>query len=209
MLLDFDHGGCSASRKISERKSGTYSRSPFTTLFSSNVFDTQGGSLPAPASPTASNGPFYTPLAPDVVGLVDNSCSTSSKLKSDADEYSWCNEQDLPGYDVSGVVAYTLQQCVDACSTMNFIAGKKTCKAILLNDHLSATYTGPNHRANCWLKTVRGTSYIIKEPVGTVAVLNSSWVSGAGIFLLVDLIQARSPAVIWWVGGEGNARGKS
>ncbi|KAF2829316.1 hypothetical protein CC86DRAFT_453950 [Ophiobolus disseminans] len=130
----------------------------------------QSSSLPTPASPTASNGPMYTPLAPDIVGLIDNACPTSNTLRSDTDTYTCYGEQDLPGYDASGLVAYTLQQCIDACSTMNYVAKKTTCRAVLLNNRLSSTYSS-NHRANCWLKTVAGSAYLSTQPIGTVAML--------------------------------------
>lgn len=65
-------------------------------------------------------------------------------------------------------MAYTLQQCVDACSTMNMVIENKPCKAIVLSENLMQDYMG-NGRANCWLKS---TSQGVVDKAGvTVAVL--------------------------------------
>lgn len=53
--------------------------------------------------------------------------------------------------DLTGMVAYTLQQCVDACSTYNQVAGNTTCRAVVLISFLRSSYFG-NKGANCWLK---------------------------------------------------------
>jgi hypothetical protein len=53
--------------------------------------------------------------------------------------------------DITGMVAYKLQQCVDACSTYNKVANNTTCRAVVLISYLRASYLG-NQGANCWLK---------------------------------------------------------
>lgn len=68
------------------------------------------------------------------------------------------------------MVAYTLQQCVDACTLMNFATDNKTCRAIVLSLDLSNNYVN-SHKGNCWLKSSVGKE-LVTDALGTVAVLN-------------------------------------
>ncbi|USP80176.1 uncharacterized protein yc1106_07450 [Curvularia clavata] len=83
---------------------------------------------------------------------IDNSCpstlrSYNSKLydcvaKRNANEVG----------DIIAILAYTLQQCVDACSNMNIIAGSVKCRAVAMTNGLDYEYQN-NIAANCWLKS--------------------------------------------------------
>jgi hypothetical protein len=71
--------------------------------------------------------------------------------------------------DLTGMVAYTLQQCIDACSTYNQVAGSTVCKAAVLISTLSTSYA-TNKGANCWLKkkaegSVRAVGYTLAKVV--------------------------------------------
>jgi hypothetical protein len=61
--------------------------------------------------------------------------------------------------DLTGMVAYTLQQCVDACGTYNQVAGNTTCRAVVLISYLRDSYFG-NKGANCWLKKTSGKAVV-------------------------------------------------
>jgi hypothetical protein len=78
--------------------------------------------------------------------------------------------------DITGITAYSLQQCVDACSTMNEVEGTTKCRAVALSQALSDEY-GHNRGANCWLKNV--TEPRAGRAKLTVAVLNV-WGHGRG-----------------------------
>jgi hypothetical protein len=54
--------------------------------------------------------------------------------------------------DITGIVAYNMQQCIDACATFNAMGGMK-CAAVLLVRDLAKDY-GTNKGAYCWLKNV-------------------------------------------------------
>jgi hypothetical protein len=75
--------------------------------------------------------------------------------------------------DITSIVANTLQQCVDACSTMNHFAIAPKCKAVMLNENLASTYSN-NHRANCWLKSVAGSEYRYDTDISTVVELDTA-----------------------------------
>jgi hypothetical protein len=60
--------------------------------------------------------------------------------------------KDILNNDITGIFAYSLQQCIDACSTMNAINNDDNCKAVVLISTLAAQYE-LNKGANCWLKS--------------------------------------------------------
>jgi hypothetical protein len=107
-------------------------------------------------------GAAYTPLAPDAVSLIDNSCPGTPTFPSfNGDSYNCTHDKGRAGYtysDVSATTAYTLRQCIDACSMLNVVSGKKTCKAIVLDGNMATSYAKPKG-ANCWLKEVSTTPY--------------------------------------------------
>ena len=74
----------------------------------------------------------------------------------------------MPGSDITGMTAYSLQQCIDACSTMNDLAGERRCIAVALNGDLAEWYKA-NKGANCWLKNASRS--FMEETRVTVAML--------------------------------------
>jgi hypothetical protein len=54
--------------------------------------------------------------------------------------------------DLTSFTAYTLEQCVDACSQYNFRDKNATCQAVVINDDV-AFLRGRGNGANCWLKS--------------------------------------------------------
>jgi hypothetical protein len=57
--------------------------------------------------------------------------------------------------DLASFTAYTLEQCVDACSQWNFRAKDETCQAIVINNDIGYQRSDGNG-ANCWLKSNTG-----------------------------------------------------
>jgi hypothetical protein len=53
-----------------------------------------------------------------------------------------------------GIVAYTVQQCIDACSSMNNVTRSSTCVAVAINNALWFEYE--KNGANCFLQNVTG-----------------------------------------------------
>jgi hypothetical protein len=72
--------------------------------------------------------------------------------------------------DITGFVAYTLQQCIDACSTYNEVMANNTCQAVVLGEGLASDYR-VNKGANSWLKNMAGPSVTFKG--STFARLNT------------------------------------
>jgi hypothetical protein len=53
--------------------------------------------------------------------------------------------------DIASFTAYTLEQCVDACSQYNLKAKNDTCQAVVINEDVGFLHSTGNG-ANCWLK---------------------------------------------------------
>jgi hypothetical protein len=66
-----------------------------------------------------------------------------------------CNEQrDFVQNDITGIIAYSLSACIDACTTFNLVNANVDvpgCKAAVLSSNLKNSYN-TNKGANCWLK---------------------------------------------------------
>ncbi|KAH9869905.1 hypothetical protein J1614_006826 [Plenodomus biglobosus] len=103
------------------------------------------------ATPFPSNTP-YTPLPATLVPTIDNSCASPTLTAFNGASYACSPDSNFFGADITGIIAYTLQQCVDACSTMNEVAGQRRCVAVALNHDLAAAYRNLKG-ANCWLKS--------------------------------------------------------
>jgi hypothetical protein len=94
-------------------------------------------------------------MPPEQVVLANNSCppDNSDVKTSNAESYRCMSGKNVGGNDLAAIVAYTLQQCVDACSEMNNLASaRNACKGVVMAEDLSNRYLKGN-RANCWLKS--------------------------------------------------------
>lgn len=114
-------------------------------------------SLSRSATTTASSTTLYTPPAPTSVEKVDISCPGSSFESWKGDSFDCYEETQIDiGSQLGGMVAYTLQACVDACSTMNAAAqGETKCVAVSMEWDLSYAYEAYSG-ANCYLRGVTG-----------------------------------------------------
>lgn len=85
------------------------------------------------------------------------------------DVFNCQDHQNMPGNDIVGVIAYTLQACIDACSTVNYLQGDGTCVALVLSRDMKTSYES-NFGANCWLK--KTSSALASDDNETVAHLS-------------------------------------
>jgi hypothetical protein len=110
-------------------------------------------SIPTPTAPSslpttsASTTSVYTPLPPSAVPLINNSCPSTILFSSKNDKYDCTEQIDLNGGDIISIIAYTLQDCIDACSQYSAIQGNNACQGVILNKKMSY-----QPRGNCWLK---------------------------------------------------------
>lgn len=96
----------------------------------------------------------YTPLPPSSVPRIDTSCPYNLRLKSwTNDTYTCAQLTDVNAVgDITGLIAYTVQACVDACSSLNRVQSAKVCVAVAVNDMLAGDYA--KQGANCFLKNI-------------------------------------------------------
>jgi hypothetical protein len=110
---------------------------------------------------------YPTPVASSV-DLVDNSCPSDTILTTwgNAQWYRCYAASDMPNGDFTAIQAFSLKTCVDACTVMNTMSGKKTCIAISMDARMSRMYE--LRGANWWLKG-NGTGPVQKTESITVA----------------------------------------
>lgn len=60
-----------------------------------------------------------------------------------------------PSSDIFSFTAYSLQQCLDACTQYNYMSKSPPCDAIVIEGNLNSGVKGRyklGNGANCWLK---------------------------------------------------------
>lgn len=124
---------------------------------------------------TSSGEPsLYTVLAPSAVPRIDNSCPSSNSLTSYNDEIFNCHpNRELREGWITGIVAYNMQACIDACITRNEVGGSENqeCLAVQLAADLSFE-SRENKGANCWLSSGwSGESGLVRNSNWTTAQL--------------------------------------
>jgi hypothetical protein len=103
--------------------------------------------------------------------LIDKSCPDNLKDWS-GKAYDCFEGGNVAGQgDITGITAYTMQQCIDACGTWNHVSSLK-CAAVILSENLGFEY-GVNFGANCWLKNVSGPLDNAKKAGAMFAVLKT------------------------------------
>jgi hypothetical protein len=110
----------------------------------SSVASTASARASSPASST------YIPPAATAVALIDITCPSSLRAW-DGKRYDCTELRNIQGGDITGISAYSLQQCIHACSTFSSRPGNKNCKAVAIGPALEHAYN-INSGANCWLK---------------------------------------------------------
>jgi hypothetical protein len=106
----------------------------------------------AAASSTTSSTPS-TSLAPSSGATTFNNSCPSTLRSYNSKLYDCIAQRNANEVgDIIAFVAYTIQQCVDACSNMNTIAGSVKCRAVAMTDGINYEWDN-NIAANCWLKS--------------------------------------------------------
>ena len=105
----------------------------------------------SPSSQTAESSGSYKPLAPKKVMSLDISCPSPTMSTWKSQSFSYREGKDLAGFDIIGIMSYTIQECIDACSTYNHIRNANLCRAAVLLSDMHAAYFG-DAGANCFLK---------------------------------------------------------
>lgn len=113
------------------------------------------------APSTTSSGAFYTPLLPATVLNVDVSCPSPARSFYNQ-SYTRATLTDIRrAGDIIGIVAYTVQQCIDACSSMNNMMQKNVCLGVAVNPGMQENYG--RYGGNCFLKNVTGPTGSVPE----------------------------------------------
>jgi hypothetical protein len=123
-----------------------------------------------PLSSSSASASFYAPLPAASVSEIDVSCPPNLRALNDNNnnyQYDCSTDTNILGGDITGMYAYSLQQCIDACSTMNLVRGALICKAVALDRDALAAYR-KNHGAICWLENATTPRYAVSRT--TVAI---------------------------------------
>ena len=124
------------------------SMSPVALLPSSATSSTTSSATQTPES-------IYTPRLPADVSRVNSSCPSSGRftvtVMEQSSEFVCSAQTDFPGNDITGLVAYTLQQCLESCILTNIVQGKNVCVAVAHSEYLSQLYL--QYKGNCFLKS--------------------------------------------------------
>ncbi|OAL48512.1 hypothetical protein IQ07DRAFT_632853 [Pyrenochaeta sp. DS3sAY3a] len=154
-------GGVGGSLAVQNARTKASSLGQTTTIISVFPSSSQGSasitdilSTSATSSAPSSSVSVYYPPAPSLVALVNSSCPASGKITVEVlDEfatYSCTEKTDFIGNDITGLVAYTLVQCLEACGQANRVQGGGTCVAVVHSPMLNIQYA--RFGANCFLK---------------------------------------------------------
>lgn len=149
---------CNPSRQGSNTSEESSTARP--SLSASSNLPSLSAPLDVISSTVSSNAnAAYTPRPPASVTKIDTSCPSDLILRSwTGDTYTCSPTTDINGKgDITGLVAYTVQACVDACSTLNRVQSAKTCVAVAVNQMLAGDYT--KQGANCFLKNITGPTH--------------------------------------------------
>ncbi len=115
------------------------------------VTGSAGASATSSSSTTLVND--YTPLSPTLVNTTALDCTTGTTVQSWSGQTFQLNcNTNYGGGDVVNLIAYDLDTCVEACSSMNELGGNgtTTCYGVVFNSNLEAIYG--KQEGNCWLK---------------------------------------------------------
>jgi hypothetical protein len=124
--------------------------------------NTTATSVEAPDESQDSSG-VYTARPFGAIQSINTTCPSTTLVSSQLEgkttnisgryTYSCLDSTNiLDGSDLMSFTAYTLEQCVDACSQYSAMGNKnETCKAVVINSQFRQSYETGNG-ANCWLK---------------------------------------------------------
>ncbi|KAI4614657.1 uncharacterized protein J4E87_009458 [Alternaria ethzedia] len=119
----------------------------------------------SPAAATEDTGTYYSARPFGAIQSINTTCPStlliSSRLegkKSDISgryTYNCLDSTNILDTILMSFTAYTLEQCVDACSQYSAMNASSACKAAVISSDFSTRYETENG-ANCWLKSGSG-----------------------------------------------------
>lgn len=122
---------------------------------------------------TAGLATDYAPLLPTQVSTLQYECDDGALRNSTTGQQFQLNcNKNFPGSDLLNFVAYTLDDCIEACSNYNNINQTTICRGIVFNanmDLITEEYNG-----NCYLKSSMANAIVDTSPPSVGAVLSSS-----------------------------------
>ncbi|EXJ90458.1 hypothetical protein A1O1_03560 [Capronia coronata CBS 617.96] len=155
-------GGVVTSHKHSD------SNTPATTTVTATVTNTVS------SAPTTQTGLVnnYSPLLPDQVNTTALDCAEQATITSRSDEQYQLNcNINYPDNDLLNFIAYSLDDCIDACSSINTVSGDTQCHGVVFNANLEKS--DQQGHGNCWLKSIMANPTTDPQPPSVGAVLLS------------------------------------
>ena len=164
--MSYDANNCCLARQAAASASARSSSRPdatsSTTSASDSATPTSSGESSTAASSTAasSTGALFTAptdilLPLDCDGLEDNMTVTYNR--GDTAVYNLKCNMDTPYGDMAVFLAYSLSDCLQACSTYNWYHANQDCKGAVFFSNMQAARIA--HDGNCWLKSELGDGY--------------------------------------------------
>lgn len=118
-----------------------------------------------PSVGSGDTGTHYTARPFGAIQSINATCPStlliSSRMEGKTSDisgrytYNCLDSTNILDTTLMSFTAYTLEQCVDACSQYSAMNASETCKAAVINSDFSARYETENG-ANCWLKSGSG-----------------------------------------------------
>ncbi|KAH7087552.1 hypothetical protein FB567DRAFT_548836 [Paraphoma chrysanthemicola] len=159
-------GGVGGSLAVQNAKLKAYAFAQATTAVSvtpSGVYSS--ASSGSPTSSSAASDRTYTPELPNNILRVNGTCNSYNRFQVTVDNAVWefsCNPgTDAGGNDIAGLVAYTLQHCLESCIRTSALNYGQKCVGVVFSENLSLFYQ--KYRANCFLKTNTTKKYNLAE----------------------------------------------
>lgn len=134
-------------------------------MATTTVTTTAAGLSATSSTLSASNTPTsllvnYIPATPETIQTLEDGCNeldSTERTTARGQTYRYSCFNIYTAGDLASIFVYSLEACVEACSSMNFYAtkydqaqGSKTCIHIAYNTLLAGTLG--IQFANCWLK---------------------------------------------------------
>ncbi|KAI1612007.1 hypothetical protein EDD36DRAFT_465854 [Exophiala viscosa] len=168
-------GGALASKSNKSAVGSSGSSSTVTmTVTSAAATVTMTGTGTSSATSTATGAvKNYTPLLPSQVNTTALDCNDQSTLTSESgDQFQLNCNMNYGGNDIVDFIAYTLDACIEACSSMNTVANATTCHGVMFNANMETVYAEDS--GNCWLKSLMADPVVDTLPPSVGALLISS-----------------------------------
>jgi hypothetical protein len=180
LFLTYNFRSTATATAVSSAAAATnQAASPASTSTSSSAL------TPSSSGDDQDNGATYTARPFGAIQSINTTCPStlliSSQLEGKTSDisgryrYSCLDNTNIPDLPyLMSFTAYTLEQCVDACSQYSAMSDgtNATCKAAIINAEFSQRYVNENG-ANCWLKSGAGDAKIGQTGY-TAAVLQES-----------------------------------